>query len=114
MAFLISIVFFHRPSVFLVVPPGDLPHAVFAPIPQSIFVFGLFAKFTLVLPLFAFGTLLHFCISLSLAMLWYEPPIRSVSAFSIPRSLAVFGLNGNILPRFSLLRLAALMLRKES
>jgi hypothetical protein len=60
MAFLISIVSFHTPPVFPVMPSGGLSHAVFAPILQSIFVFGLFAEFTFVFPLFAFTASLHF------------------------------------------------------
>jgi len=56
---LISEVFFHRPPVFPVISAFILTAALFAPIPQPIFVLTILTKLTLVFPLSAFCTLLH-------------------------------------------------------
>jgi len=61
MALLISIILFQALPLFLVTLSHICPHAVFAIIPQSVFVVTVLAKLTLFFPLFAFGTafLLH-------------------------------------------------------
>jgi len=73
MALLISIVCFQALPLFLVTLSYICPHAVFAPISQSVFVLTILAKLTLIFPLFASGTmfLLH-AINGPMALLIYE------------------------------------------
>ena len=59
MALFIYEVFFHRPPDSPVMSAFILTLALFAPIPQPIFVLTILTKLTLVFPLSAFGTLLH-------------------------------------------------------
>jgi len=59
MALLISIICFQALPLFLVTLSYICPHAVFAIIPQSVFVLTILTKLNFVFPLFAFGTLLH-------------------------------------------------------
>jgi hypothetical protein len=73
MTLLISIILFQALPLLLVTFSRICPHAVFAIIPQSVFVVTVLAKLTLVFPLFAFGTafLLH-AINGPMALLIYE------------------------------------------
>jgi len=59
MALLIYEVFFHRIPISPVISAFILTHALFAQIPQPIFVLAMYAKLTLVFLLFAFGASLH-------------------------------------------------------
>jgi len=61
MALLISIICFQALPLFLVTLSHICPYAVFAIIPQSVFVLTILAKLNFVFPLFAFDTafLLH-------------------------------------------------------
>jgi hypothetical protein len=69
MALLIYEAFFHRPPISPVISAFILTLALFAPIPQPIFVLTILTKLTLVFPLFAFCTLLHFCLSVYVLLL---------------------------------------------
>jgi hypothetical protein len=60
MALLISIICFQALPLFLVTFSIICPHAVFAIIPQSVFVVTVLAKLTLIFPLLAFRTAFHF------------------------------------------------------
>ncbi len=113
MTLLISIIFSQARSLFLVTLSIICPHAVFAIIPQSVFVVTVLAKLTLVFPLFAFGTafLLH-AINGPMALLIYEvffhrTPISPVIYASI-LTLALFAPNfqpvlaGTILTKLTL------------
>ena len=73
MALLISIILFQALPLFLVTLSQICPHAVFAPISQSVFVLTILAKLNLIFPLFAFGTafLLH-AINGPMALLKYD------------------------------------------
>jgi hypothetical protein len=94
MALLVSIICFQAPPLFLVTLSHICPHAVFAPISQSVFVLTILAKLNFVFPLFAFGTafLLH-AINGPMALFIYEvsfqrPPIFPViSAFILTGAL---------------------------
>jgi len=60
MALLIYEVFYHRPSISpVIISALILTLALFAQIPQPIFVITMLTKLTLVFPLFAFGAELH-------------------------------------------------------
>jgi hypothetical protein len=63
MALLIYEVYFHRTPISPVISAFILTLALFAPIPQPIFVLTILTKLTLVFPLSAFGAPLHFCLS---------------------------------------------------
>jgi len=89
MALLISIILFQALPLFLVTLSYICPHAVFAPIPQSVFAVTVLAELTLVFPLFAFGTafLLH-AVNGPMALLIYEvffhrPPDSPVTSAAI-------------------------------
>jgi len=84
MTLLISIILFQALPLFLVMLSHICPHAVFAIIPQSIFVLSILAKLTLVFPLFAFDTafLLH-AIKGPMALLIYEVFFHRASIFSV-------------------------------
>jgi hypothetical protein len=69
MALLISEVSFHRPPISPVISAFILTHALFAPIPQPIFVLTILTKLTLVFPLSAFCTLLHLSLSVYVLLL---------------------------------------------
>jgi len=89
MTLLISIICFQALPLFLVNLSHMCPHAVFALIPQSIFVLNLLAKLNFVFPLSAFDTafLLH-AINSPMALLisevfFHRPPDSPVTSAAI-------------------------------
>jgi hypothetical protein len=69
MALLIYEVFFHRTPISPVTSALILTGALFAPQTQPVLAATILTKLTLVFPLFAFGALFHFCLSVYVLLL---------------------------------------------